>query len=235
MINKMTQTIPSHVAIIMDGNGRWATKNKLPLIEGHRQGATRARECIRFAVQSGIEVLTLYTFSTENWKRDQGWKSDFFQLLHWYLQNQIDELKEEGIKFKVIGDRSRLPEDIKELVDLAEKNTAHNTRLTLQLALSYSGRDEIVRAVNRMIGQAKAGEIDTVDEDIFASYLDTAEVPDPDLLIRTSGELRISNYLLWQLAYTELVFVDVLWPEMTAQHFAGALSEFSKRKRRYGT
>lgn len=225
---------PRHVAIIMDGNGRWAKKNNLSTIAGHKAGADATKRITEAAVACGVRYLTLYTFSSENWQRDQRWIDDLFGLLGWYLENEINYLNENNVCLRAIGDRSRLPQKIQKLLKNAEEKTKNNTKLTILLALSYSGRDEIVRAVNDIINDAKAGTLDTIDEQSFASYLDTKGIPDPDLLIRTSGEKRLSNFLLWQFAYSEFVFNDVLWPDFTKEHFEKALYEFKNRERRYG-
>lgn len=223
-----------HVAIIMDGNGRWAKKNNLPTIAGHKAGAEAARRITEAAAKHNIEYLTLYTFSTENWKRDERWINELFSLLAWYLEHEINYLHKSNVRLKTIGDRTRLPEKIQKLIQKAENKTKDNTGITVILALSYSGRDEIVRAVNTIINDARNGSIDSIDEKSFEHYLDTHTLPDLDLFIRTSGEKRISNYLLWQIAYTELVFEDVLWPDFTEKHFERAIYEFQNRERRYG-
>ena len=223
-----------HVAIIMDGNGRWAKKKNLPTIAGHKAGAEAARRITEAAAKQNVEYLTLYTFSTENWQRDERWINELFGLLAWYLEHEITFLCKNNVRFKTIGDRQRLPEKIQKLITKAEEKTKDNTGITVVLALSYSGRDEIVRAVNTIINDAKNGVIKSIDEKSFEDYLDTHNLPDLDLFIRTSGEKRISNYLLWQIAYTELVFEDVLWPDFTEEHFEKAIYEFKNRDRRFG-
>ncbi|MES2607267.1 MAG: isoprenyl transferase [Pseudomonadota bacterium] len=223
-----------HVAIIMDGNGRWAKRKNLPTIAGHKAGAEAARRITEAAAKQNIEYLTLYTFSSENWRRDERWISELFGLLAWYLENEINHLHKKNVRLKAIGDRYRLPLQIQNLLTKAEEKTKDNTGITVILALSYSGRDEIVRAVNTIIKDAKSGVLDSIDDKSFEQYLDTTNIPDPDLFIRTSGEKRISNYLLWQIAYTELVFSDVLWPDFTEEHFEKAVYEFKNRERRYG-
>ena len=228
---------PRHVAIIMDGNGRWAQSRGLPRAAGHKRGAEAVRKTVEAAGNMGVSCLTLFGFSSENWNRPKHEIGDLMGLLRLYLQSEIAELKSKGIKLLVIGDRSRFASDIIALIDEAEADTAANTRLTLVLALSYGGRQEIAGAASRLARLAAEGEIDpdSIDEESFGSYLDTAEIPDPDLLIRTSGEKRISNFLLWQLAYTELVFLDVLWPDFGADDLATAIGEYHQRERRYGS
>ncbi len=223
-----------HIAVIMDGNGRWAKKNNLPTIAGHKAGAEATRRITEAAFEYGVEYLTLYAFSSENWRRDQHWINELFGLLSWYLEHEITYLNEKNVRLRSIGDRERLPEKIRKLLNNAETKTKNNTGITILLALSYSGRDEIVRAANALIKDAKAGVIDNVTEQTFSAYLDTRDIPDPDLLIRTSGEQRLSNFLLWQLAYAEFVFDDIFWPDFTKEHFEKALYEFKNRERRYG-
>jgi len=220
----------------MDGNGRWAEARGLPRIAGHKRGAEAVRKTVEAAVDAGVSYLTLFGFSSENWKRPQREVGDLMGLLRLYLKSEIGELRDNGIRLTVIGDRSRFDKDIVQLIELAERETSHGARLNLVLALSYGGRQEIVEAARRLAERARSGAIDPaeIDDRLFASHLDTASVPDPDLLIRTSGEQRISNFLLWQLAYTELVFTDVQWPEFGAEDLAAAIEEFNRRERRYG-
>lgn len=227
---------PTHVAIIMDGNGRWAESRGLPRIAGHKRGAEALRRTVKAAVERGVSYLTLFGFSSENWKRPDDEVGDLMALLRLYLESEIDSLNENGVELRVIGDRSRFDPDIVEQIERAESETAGNSRITVILALSYGGRQEIVQAAQRLAGQAVAGAIDprAIDERTFANSLETASVPDPDLLIRTSGEQRISNFLLWQLAYTELVFTDVLWPDFSEAEFTAAIDTFNRRERRYG-
>lgn len=227
---------PAHIAIIMDGNGRWAESRRLPRIAGHKRGAEAVRETVEAAAQAGVSYLTLFGFSSENWKRPEREVGDLMGLLRLYLKSEIDELRNNGIRLTVIGDRSRFDTDIVAMIEQAEAATADGRRLNLILALSYGGRQEIVAAAQALAERAVAGEIDPADIDDrqFSSQLHTAAVPDPDLLIRTSGEQRISNFLLWQLAYTELVFTDVLWPDFGAGDLAAAIDEFNGRERRYG-
>ncbi|MBT4932104.1 MAG: isoprenyl transferase [Rhodospirillaceae bacterium] len=227
---------PVHVAIIMDGNGRWAKNRNLPKVAGHKRGAAAVKTAIKSAIEAGVSYLTLYGFSSENWKRPSSEVKDLMGLLRFYLKSEISILHKEGVRFCVIGDRKRLDDDIVKLIDDAEKLTAANTRLILSIALSYGGRAEITEAARKLAERAKAGEIDVqdIDEDIFASSLYTGDIPDPDILIRTSGEQRISNFLLWQLAYAEFVFLDVLWPDFSKQDFDQAILSFHGRNRRYG-
>ncbi len=223
-----------HVAVIMDGNGRWAKNKNLPVISGHKAGAEAARRLTEVAIKYDVEYLTLYTFSSENWNRDENWISELFGLLEWYLAHEINYLHKNNVCLKVIGDRALLSEKLQKLIFKAEEKTKNNTAITVVLALSYSGRDEIIRAINSIVKDTKNGIIDFVTDKFFETYLDTYNIPDPDLLIRTSGEKRISNYLLWQIAYTELIFDDVLWPDFTEENFQNAVDEFQNRERRFG-
>lgn len=240
--NKITPTFSSqtapikHIAFIMDGNGRWAKKRNLPDIAGHRKGVEIAREITKYASEKGISYITLYTFSTENWKRSEGWINDFMGLLRWYLQSQIKDLMENGVKLQFIGDLSRFAPDLQEMMRDASEKTKTNTRITVVLALNYGGRDEILRMVKNISSKVKSESIsvDDISLETITNTLDTHGIPDPDLLIRTSGEQRISNYLLWQLAYTEFVFNDKLWPDYTIEDFEKDLQYYGSRQRRYG-
>lgn len=227
---------PAHVAVIMDGNGRWATRRGLPRAAGHRQGAEAARRTVRAACDLGIRYLTLFSFSSENWKRPKTEILDLMGLLRRYLENEIQELNRNGVRLQVIGERGRLPPDIQSLVERAERETRANVRLTLIMALSYGGRQEILSAARRLAEEAAAGRLDPadLDERLFERQLFTEGVPDPDLVIRTSGEQRLSNFLLWQSAYSELVFVDKLWPDFGKDDLAAAVAEYTQRDRRYG-
>ena len=227
---------PQHIAIIMDGNGRWAKSRGLPRIAGHRRGADAVRRVIRGAGEIGIPVLTLFAFSTENWGRPADEVSDLMGLLRHYLRHELEELGRNGARLRVIGDRDRLARDIVSDIADAEARTRTNTRIDLNICINYGARDEILRATRSLARKAAAGEIapDKIDEAAFERELLTAGVPDPDLLIRTSGEQRISNFLLWQCAYAELVFVDTLWPDFNKEHLESAIAEFRKRERRYG-
>jgi undecaprenyl diphosphate synthase len=228
--------IPTHVAIIMDGNGRWAKARGLPRIAGHKRGADSVRSAIESAIKYGVRYLTLYSFSSENWKRPEDEVNDLMGLLRRYLRSEIAELHKNGVRLQIIGERSDLSKDIVDLIEDCEARTAQNTTLDLIIALSYGGRMEIANAAKILAEKSVAGEInsDDINETLLEQYLDTSGIPDPDLLIRTSGEKRISNFLLWQLAYAEFVFLDSLWPDFNEEEFALAISEFSRRERRYG-
>jgi undecaprenyl diphosphate synthase len=228
--------LPAHVAIIMDGNGRWAAARGLPRVAGHRAGVEAVRRAVRMCVESGIGCLTLYAFSSENWRRPAAEVLDLTGLLRHFLRAEIEELHSKGVRLRVIGDRTRFDSDIQRDLLAAEQRTAANARLTLVVALSYGGRAEIVAAARAVAEAARDGTLDPADLDEagFASHLSTAGLPDPDLIIRTSGEQRLSNFLLWQSAYAELVFLDALWPDFGPSHFADALAEFARRERRFG-
>jgi undecaprenyl diphosphate synthase len=225
-----------HVAIIMDGNGRWASARRLPRVAGHREGARAVRRAIDAAMRNGVEWLTLYAFSSENWRRPAAEILDLTGLLRHYLRSEVAELASNGVRLRVIGDRQRFDADIRNDLAAAEHKTAANSRLNLNVALSYGARDEILAAARAVAEAALAGRIDParLDEAVFADFLTTAGMPDPDLVIRTSGEQRLSNFLLWQAAYAELVFLDVLWPDFGPEHFALALGEYARRERRFG-
>jgi len=227
---------PVHVAIIMDGNGRWAKARGLPRVAGHRKGAEAVRAAVRAAADLGVSYLTLYSFSTENWNRPPDEVSALMGLLRIYLRNEVKELHKNGVRLLVVGDRSRLERDIVSLIEEAEAKTAANTRLTLVLALSYGGRAEIVHAARSLARDVAEGKLsaDAIDEDILSGRLFTTGIPDPDLLIRTSGEQRISNFLLWQCAYAEMVFTDTLWPDFAKADLEQAIRDFHGRVRRYG-
>ena len=228
---------PLHTAIIMDGNGRWAEARGLPRTAGHKRGAESVKTAVESAIELGVEYLTLYGFSSENWRRPQEEINDLMGLLRYYLQSEVKYLQKNGVKLRVIGDRERLAPDIVELIEDGEGRTANNKNLTLIIALSYGGRMEIVVAARRLARRVAEGALgpEEIDEATFASNLFTAGIPDPDLLIRTSGEKRISNFLLWQLAYAEFVFVNTLWPDFSKQDFEDAIREYHGRERRYGT
>ena len=227
---------PVHVAIIMDGNGRWAKQRSLPRIAGHRRGAEAVRRAVTAAGEFGIAYLTLFGFSSENWKRPAGEVDDLMGLLRHYIRAEIAELHAKGVRLRVIGERARLPGDIVALIDNAEALTGGNPGLRLTIALSYGGRAEIARAARDIAAAVKSGELapEQVDETLFARHLLTADRPDPDLVIRTSGEQRVSNFLLWQTAYSELVFIDTLWPDFGKADFEKALRDYHGRERRYG-
>jgi undecaprenyl diphosphate synthase len=219
-----------HVAIIMDGNGRWAKEHQTTIVKGHKAGALSAKTITQHAFKKGIETLTLYAFSSENWKREEGWLNQFFQLIYWYIKEDLQELFENDIRLKIIGDISNFPFDLKNLLILLQERTQNHKKMTLCLALGYGGRDEIVRAIKALTEQEKLN----LTEDLFKGKLDTGEIPYPDLLIRTSGEKRLSNFLLWQIAYTELYFSNKLWPDFCPDDFDEALRNFTKRERRFG-
>ncbi|PIW25970.1 MAG: di-trans,poly-cis-decaprenylcistransferase [Rhodospirillales bacterium CG15_BIG_FIL_POST_REV_8_21_14_020_66_15] len=227
---------PLHVAVIMDGNGRWAQARGLPRTAGHKAGAEAVRRTVKAAASLGVPYLTLFGFSSENWKRPQGEVGDLMGLLRLYLRKEVGDLDREGVRLRIIGDRTRFDEDIQRLIDDAEGRTSGNTRLNLTIALSYGGRQEILNAARSLAEQVRLGGIDPddIDEARFQDSLYTAGLPDPDLLIRTSGEQRVSNFLLWQVAYAEFVFTDVLWPDFGHQQLAEALDDFRGRERRFG-
>jgi undecaprenyl diphosphate synthase len=228
--------VPDHVAIIMDGNGRWASARRLPRIAGHREGALAVRRTIEAAIRQGVSWLTLYAFSSENWRRPAGEVLDLTGLLRQYLRTEIAELGANGVRLRFIGDRSRFDADIQRDLEAAERATTANAQLNLTVALSYGARAEIAAAARAMADAARLGLLDPddTDEAVFAGFLSTSGIPDPDLIIRTSGERRLSNFLLWQAAYAELVFLEVLWPDFDAAHFAAALAEYARRERRFG-
>ncbi len=229
----LTDKIPAHVGIIMDGNGRWAEMRGLPRIEGHRRGAERTREIISASMEAGIKALTLYVFSLENWQRPQNEVSTLMKLLEIYLRNEFNEFMKKGIVFKTIGETWRLPEIVRKLIEETEEMTSRNSGMTLVAALSYGGRNEIIRAVKKMISSGV--DMDGITEELFDSFLDTAGLPAPDFIIRTSGERRISNFLLWQGAYAEFYFTDTLWPDFTKEEFFNALHDYQMRERRFGS
>jgi undecaprenyl diphosphate synthase len=220
----------------MDGNGRWAKARGLPRVAGHRRGADAVRRVVRGAGELGIPVLTLFAFSTENWTRPADEVNDLMGLLRHYLRNELDELRKNGARLRVIGDREGLASDIVRDISDAENMTRGNSRIDVNICINYGARAEILQAIRSLARQVAAGELsaDSIDEDCFESELLTSGVPDPDLLIRTSGEQRISNFMLWQCAYAELVFVDTLWPDFGKEHLEQAIAEFRRRERRYG-
>jgi undecaprenyl diphosphate synthase len=228
--------VPRHIAIIMDGNGRWARARGLPRIAGHQRGAEAARRAVIAAAELEVPYLTLFGFSSENWKRPSGEIQDLMGLLRHYLRAEVAELHSNGVRLKVIGDLSRFSADILDLIAHAESLTQNNARITLTMALSYGGRAEIVEAIRTIAQRIACGEIaaEAIDEECVARHLFTSELPDPDLLIRTSGEQRISNFLLWQCAYSELVFTKTLWPDFSKRDLEQAIDEFCGRERRYG-
>jgi undecaprenyl diphosphate synthase len=229
-------SLPRHVAIIMDGNGRWARQRHLPRIEGHRAGAESARVIIRTAGELGIKYLTLYAFSVENWNRPKDEVDALMKYLVHYLKTETSELNKNNVRLEIIGQVYRLPEAVQEHLKKSIATLSKNNGLTLVMALSYGGRTEIVEAVRSIAQKVKAGELDPPDitEQVFAQHLYTRNLPDPDLLIRTSGEMRVSNFLLWQISYTELVVTKTLWPDFRKPQFFAALEEYNRRHRRFG-
>ncbi len=227
---------PVHVAIIMDGNGRWAKAKCLPRVAGHAQGAEAVRRTVKAASQLGIRYLTLYGFSLENWKRPAKEIADLMGLLRLYLRKEISELHREGVRIHFIGDRTLLEPDIISLIEMSEQKTKANVKLDLVIALSYGSRQEITTAVRKLVSDVVAGEmdVDSIDENALEARLYTSDIPDPDLIVRTGGEQRISNFLLWQSAYAEFVFADVLWPDFSRAKLEDSIEEFSRRERRYG-
>ena len=228
--------LPRHIAIIMDGNGRWAQSRGLPRIAGHRRGAEAVRRTLTAATELGIPYLTLFGFSSENWKRPLSEIDDLMGLLRHYLRGEIAELHRNGVRLRVIGEVGRLSADIITLIDNAQALTRDNRAINLTIALSYGGRAEIAAAARAIAAKVKSGKLplDAIDEELIASHLFTADLPDPDLLIRTSGEQRISNFLLWQCAYAELVFTKTLWPDFGRADLEQAIADYSGRERRYG-
>ena len=227
---------PVHIALIMDGNGRWAKSRGLPRIEGHRRGADAVRTAITCCIKYGVRYLTLFSFSSENWRRPAQEIDDLMGLLRRYLQSEIAELHKNGVRLRVIGDRSALSADITKLIADAEALTFGNDRLDLIVALSYGGRAEIATAARRLAEDVASGRLSPaqIDENAVARHLDTHGIPDPDIMVRTSGEQRISNFLLWQMAYTEFVFIDTLWPDFSEKDFVQVISEYQRRERRFG-
>ena len=236
MVKESKPVSPEHVAIIMDGNGRWAQARGKPRLFGHHEGGRRVREILESCPDLGVKYLTLFAFSTENWKRTQAEVSGLMKLFKRYLKSETNALVEAGVRVRFIGDRIRLERRLVDLMDELELLTAENDRVHLTVALNYGGRDEVARATKRLAREVAAGNIDpeSVDAETLAGFLDTCVLPDPDLVIRTSGEARISNFLLWQSAYSEYEFVDTLWPDFTRTEFAKVLAKFGTRQRRFG-
>ena len=224
---------PRHIAVIMDGNGRWAKRYLLHRVAGHRAGATNLRRLVEQMNDEGYEILTVYAFSTENWKRTTEEVSQLMSLIHEYIQQYIDDSKKNNAQIKVIGDISALEPSLQQKISELERITARNKGLLLNIALNYGGRDELIRAVKKAY-TAKGDNIKDLDEDMLSAFLDTCHMPDPDLLIRTGGETRLSNFLLWQLAYAELYFTETLWPDFKFKHLQEAVMEYNKRARRFG-
>jgi len=233
---KESGEIPAHIAIIMDGNGRWAKQRGLPRASGHKRGVDTVRDIVEAAAEIGVKYLTLYTFSTENWNRPKDEVSTLMRLLLSSLKARLSELDKNDIKLTSVGDLSSLPVEVQKQLRTDIEKTRNNKRMTLNLALSYSGRWELVKAVKSISEQVAEGKLksEDIDEKIISDNLTTRELPDPDLLIRTSGEFRVSNFLLWQIAYSEFVILDVLWPEFKREHLYNSIKEFQKRERRFG-
>ena len=227
---------PEHVAIIMDGNGRWASARGLPRGEGHRRGVEALRKTVRAAGEIGIKFLTIFSFSAENWSRPPSEIRDLLGLLRRFIRNDLAELHQNGVKVRVIGERSDLDPDIRRLLEEAEELTTDNTGLTLVVAFNYGARQEIARAAARIAAMVKDGTLDptAITADLIGQHLDAPDLPDPDLIIRTSGEQRLSNFLLWQIAYSELVFVPTYWPDFDRAALEGAIAEYHRRERRFG-
>ena len=228
--------VPRHIAIIMDGNGRWAAERGLPRAEGHRQGVDSVRRTVKAALELGVTHLTLFSFSSENWSRPRQEIHALFGLMRRFVRRDLADLHKNGVRIRVIGTRSGLDDDILRLIDDAALLTKDNSALNLTIAFNYGSRDEIARAAARMAEAVTEGTLDVseITPERFGSYLDTADLPDPDLLIRTSGELRLSNFLLWQLAYSEFVFVDTYWPDFSRETLEAAIAEYQRRTRRFG-
>ena len=228
--------VPRHIAIIMDGNGRWAAERGLPRAEGHRQGVDSVRRTVKAALELGVTHLTLFSFSSENWSRPRQEIHDLFGLMRRFVRRDLADLHKNGVRIRVIGTRSGLDDDIMRLIDDAVLLTKDNSALNLTIAFNYGSRDEIARAAARVAEAVAEGTLDVSDitPERFGSYLDTVDLPDPDLLIRTSGELRLSNFLLWQLAYSEFVFVDTYWPDFSREALEAAIAEYQRRTRRFG-
>ena len=228
--------MPQHVGIIMDGNGRWAKARGLKRYEGHRQGIESVRSAVRYACETGIPYLTIFSFSSENWSRPYQEISELMQLLKFFIRRDLAKLHKEGVQIRVIGARTGVDPDILQLLDDAQEQTRDNTTLVLTIAFNYGSRDEITRAAIRLATKVENGELSAseITPELLENHLDTAGLPNPDLLIRTSGEIRLSNFLLWQCAYSELVFLDCFWPEFNSEKFASAVSEYQNRERRFG-
>ena len=228
--------VPRHIAIIMDGNGRWAKERGLPRLEGHRSGAESVREVMEACIELGVEYLTLYAFSSENWSRPESEVSALMTLLNRFLDEKAKDLDRQNVRLLVIGQLDRLPEKTRALIERIKARTADHTTMTLVLALSYGGREEIVSAARSLAADAVAGTLtpDQIDADLFASRLQTAGIPDPDLLVRTSGEMRVSNFLLWQISYAEIVIVKKFWPDFRQGDLFETVKEYQRRHRRFG-
>jgi len=236
VVEPSTAAVPRHVAIIMDGNGRWAERRHLPRVAGHRAGAEAVRRAMQAAVDAGVEVLTVYAFSSENWRRSEEEVSDLKGLMRYYVERELETLQKEGVRLQLIGEPGAFGNDLYDRLVHSVEQTRDNQRLTLVVALNYGSQGEIAAAARELARQAVAGEImpEQIDEKAIEALLQTCDLPPLDLLIRTSGEVRLSNFLLWQAAYAELVFTDVLWPDFDEESFNAALSEYARRQRRFG-
>ncbi len=232
----LPEKLPMHVAFLMDGNGRWAKKRSLPRIAGHRAGINALKEIVSCANDIGVKVMTCFAFSTENWKRPRPEVNFLMKLPQEYIKKELKDLKDKNVIVRALGELEKLPTQTLKAVEEAVESTRGNTGMILNFAINYGGRLEIINAVKKMAEEVKKGTIheDEINEELFNSYLYTAELPDPDLLIRPSGELRLSNFLLWQSAYTELWFSNVLWPDFTREHFLQAIIDYQERERRFG-
>ena len=228
--------IPAHVALILDGNGRWAKKRGLPRQLGHKKGCETLEQVVEDAARLGIRYLTVYGFSTENWKRPEEEVGALMQLFRFYAKRLLAMAEKNNIRVRMIGERNRFAPDLVEAINGLEEKTKNNTGMTFVIAVNYGSRDEITRAVRKIMTDAKEGKLapEEMTEEVFSSYLDTAGIPDPDLMIRTSGELRLSNFLLWQMAYTEFYFTDVAWPDFNKAELVKAIEKYNQRDRRYG-
>ena len=233
---KNSGEMPRHIAIIMDGNGRWAKKRGLPRVAGHKRGVDTVKDIVKACVQLGVKYLTLYTFSTENWKRPKDEVSTLMRLLVSTLRREVDELNENDVRLATIGELSALPVEVQNELEDSIQKTKNNNALVLNLALNYSGRWELLNAIKKIAQLTADGSlnVDEINEEYIARFLNTCDIPDPDLLIRTSGEFRVSNFLLWQIAYTEFFITDVYWPEFSRQNLYEAIRSFQKRERRFG-
>lgn len=230
------ERIPAHVAIIMDGNGRWAQSRNLPHMAGHNAGMLAMKEIVKASSTLGVKHLTVYAFSTENWKRSTEEVSGIFKLLILYIEKELKELHENNVKVKILGDYGKLPKEAVKSLERSLETTKMNNGLQFNIALNYGGRDEILRSVRKLAEEVKAGSLsaDEITEDMISKNLYTAGIPDPDMIIRTSGEMRLSNYLLWQSAYSEFIFTDVLWPDFSREEYEKTIELFQNRKRRFG-
>ena len=234
-MTSLTNTQPQHIAIIMDGNRRWAKQKLLPATLGHAAGARQVREIVKCCIEMGVKYISLFAFSTENWKRPPEEISSLMSLFMTYLQKEVESMNINGIRLKVVGDKTRFATELQDLISRAEEQTANNTRITLTICANYGGRWDMLQAVQAWQKAHPDQSVDTLDQNSLATYLSIAYAPEVDLLIRTGGESRVSNFMLWQAAYAELFFTDVLWPEFSAQHLDQAMTWFAGRDRRFGS